>query len=550
MPWPNLGPRHIFQDPTMQRSNKEKETICATRAAEDGSPSRLFNRARSEEVRADVTSSVATQAGHPSNDISTSQHSDLSSSSSNNNCLPSKMDHHSLPEGPVEINPLGQYPIVYPAARPPYFFCDSNLFVHESDKQKEKTRISVESRGTSPILQHPELDLLECSENKSSLKEKERVSGAKGEADHEKTTLNASVQTTNQSSPLPQSPEKAFTAEISIQTSDISDSDSDDSLSTAKQKPKFSKLKRQSSLCNKIIKLKDSNKHVANDVGLNSKAKEYTGLINRTVKDPALSDITSDEDECDPSVILTRQSMLSRCLLNREDASEAQKSEIAVCRMDQSMQEFQCSSLLSHPDSEQLNKRDVTGTGFSDLIQAATTEFGSSRSTDNCPDVETLLTSLNAESDNQGLDGLLMLSVVASKHTPAAVSEIPHKATNITDSLSFPVSSSTENNAGCPSVRRFNIFDLPISSLIEAERSPDVSASYNVPKPCFFDEKEFKIDLNDCVRHQNGSEPATEDFKSGILKSDEGKWFSNVSVVYDQSINQSINIHLMASISS
>lgn len=507
MPWPNLGPRHIFQDPTMQLSNKEKESICATRAADDSSPSQ-FNRARSEEVRADVTCS-ATQAGHLSNDISASQHSDLSST----NCLPSKMDHHSLPEGTV-----GQYPIVYPAARPPYFFCDSNLFVHESNKQKEKTRISVESRGTSPIQQHPELDQLECSENKNSLEEKERMTGAKVEADHEKTTLNAAVQT-NQSPSLPQSPEKAFTAEISIQTSDISDSDSDDSLSAAKQKPKFSKLKRQASLCNKIIKLRDSNKH-PEEVEHNSKAKDDSGFVTRTVNDPALSDISSDEDEYDSRGILCSHVLLSKCLSDKEGALETQKTEIAVSHVDQSSQEIQCSSssLVSHPESKQLNKRDATGTGFSDLIQAATTEFGNSCSTDNRPSVDTLLTLLNTEPGiNQELDGLFMLSTIASKHTPAAVSEIPQKAANV-----------TESSAGCSSVRRFNIFDLPISSLIEAERSPDMSASYNVPKPCFFDEKEFTVDSNDCVRLGNGSEPATEDLKSGILKSDEGKWFSNV----------------------
>lgn len=512
MPWPNLGPRHIFQDPTMQLSNKEKESICATRAADNSSPSQFNRAARSEEVRPDATASSATHTqagGHPSNDsILTSQHSDLSSSSSSN-CLPSKMDHHSLPEGGVDISPLGQYPIVYPAARPPYFFCDSNLFVHESNKQKEKTRISVESRGTSPIQPLPELDPLECSENKNSSEEKERVTRATGEADHEKTTLNASVQT-NQSTSLPQSPEKAFTAEISIQTSDISDSDSDDSLSTsAKQKPKYSKLKRQASLCSKIIKSKDAKKY-PEEVELNSKAKDHTGILIRTTKDPALSDITSDEDEYDSRTFLSSHNLLSKCLLNKEAAVEAQKTEIAVCRVDQNSQEILCSSLLSHLESKQLNKRDATGTGLSDLIQAATTEFGDSYSTDNRSSIETPRT-LNTESDvNQdGLDGLLMLSTVALKHTPAAVSEVPQKV--------------TESSAGCSSVRRFNIFDLPISSLIEAERSPDVSASYNVPKPCFFDEKEFAVDSNDRLRHQNGNEPATEDLKSGILKSDEGK---------------------------
>lgn len=496
--WPNLG-NCMYPDPNAQHVSHDKEQgSIMENTSHATNSSKLEVRADANVYSETVVSSEATLL----------QPTDLSIGS-----LPLKKDNRSLSEG-VDV---GHIPIIFPTARPPYFFCDSQLFIQDPQRPKECTRVCVESRGTSPI-QCP-LDLESKDEDgpgdQQVLKDTE---SKQVKVEPEKVTLNAAVQT-NESLSLTVSVKTARTAEISIQTSDTSDAESISSEASVRDNcRKNLKLRKERISCD--LKLTDAAICHCKENSLKyCSAIKQESLITRAVKDVALAEIVTDRLDCKSKPISSCRNCLPEISLQANGLGEREMSESDKIRPNIIVDSCDKSDILLKPVShksldnivkicaDDRNLSETRSTRFVDLVEAVNAELS------NCTDSHTKLQRSSFKPGlNEDLDDLVMLSTIASTQLPATPCIILSKQ-----------ETKEEGSCSSRSGRRLNV-DLDISEFVECEHSPDVSTSYNVPKSCFFSETEFPSNSKGYLQRSNSDELKEDDLMSGILKPDKGKY--------------------------
>lgn len=411
----------------------------------------------------------------------------------------------------VDVSCIRQFPVFFSAARPSYFFCDSQLFIQDPHRPKGQARVCLESRGTSPV----------CLQNLESVEEigrgdrnvLENAESNQGKEELEKTTLNASVQTNHILLSL-QSPERACTAEISIQTSDISDTESLNSVCFIRKRRKHFKSRKQTILYDQ--QLASSLSGQCEESSFKSSANRQAHLVIPAANDFVLSDISSDEVDCKLKPVPSCQNCLHQITLPSAALDRRENNETDSNQLNMVIDSCDGNDVLLAPFSQKSVHRmlkpctDDTVSKYSSSIMIQAAAAGLSNCTDNCRKaVEE--TSFKPGSD-EGLGNLIMLSDIAS-------AQLPSKSAVV-----FSQRESKEMGKGnATSAKKFNIFDLNISQLIESEHSPDLSAGYNVPKSYFFSETEFPSCSNGYIQHGNREEQHVDDLILKILKPDEGK---------------------------
>lgn len=413
----------------------------------------------------------------------------------------------------VDVSCIKQFPILFSATRPSYLFCDSQLFIQDPHRPRGQAQVCLQSRGTSPVY----LQDLESAEeigrgNRNVL---ENAESNQGREEFEKTTLNASVQT-NHILLSPQSLERACTAEISIQTSDISDTESLKSVCFIRKRRKHFKSRKQAVLYNQQLASSVSGQCEENS--LKSSANGQAHSVMPAANDLVLSDISSDEADCKSNPISSCQNCLHQIPLTAAALDGRENNETDNKQLNMAIDSCDGNDVLLAPFSQKsVHKMLKTFTGDTvskyscsifDVLQAAAA--GLSNCTDNCRK-EAEETSFKPESD-EGLGNLIILSNIAA-------AQLPSKS-----AVAFSQQESKEmGKDNVTSSRKFNIFDLNISQLIESEHSPDVSTGYNVPKSYFFSETEFPSCSKDYTQYGYREEQHMDDFILKILKPDEGK---------------------------